>query len=52
MKDPFDEIMEYDFSMGADAVNCPHCGAVVGINLFFDDEVECPHCGSKFENEG
>ena len=50
MKDPFDEFMEYDFSMGADAVNCPRCGAVVGINAFFDDEVVCPHCGSRFEN--
>ena len=50
MKDQFDEYMEFDFPVGADAMNCPRCGAVVGFNAYYDDEVECPHCGSRFEN--
>lgn len=39
--------MEYDFSMGADVVMCPHCGAEVQC----DDEVECPECSKKFNKE-
>ncbi|MBU4257586.1 hypothetical protein KKC04_04210 [Patescibacteria group bacterium] len=42
----FDEFIEYDFTMGADVVKCPHCGADVPSSLFFDeDEAECPECG-------
>ena len=26
MDDLFDEFMEYDFVIDADAVKCPHCG--------------------------
>lgn len=39
MDDLFDEFMEYDFTMGADVVKCPHCGADVPCSLFFDNEV-------------
>lgn len=49
MDDPLDEFMEYDFTMGADVVKCPHCGADVPCSLFFDNEVECPKCGKKFK---
>lgn len=48
----FDEFMEYDFTMGADVVKCPHCGADVPCSLFFDNEVECPKCGKKFRKDG
>lgn len=46
--DLFDEFMEYDFTMGADVVKCPHCGVDVPCSLFFDNAVECPECGKKF----
>ena len=48
MADVFDEFMEFDASMGADSVKCPHCGADVSCSLFFDNKVECPECGHKF----
>jgi len=35
--DLFDEFMEYDFTMGADVVKCPHCGADMPCSLFFDE---------------
>jgi hypothetical protein len=34
--DDLDEFMGYDFTMGADVVKCPHCGADVPCSLFFD----------------
>ncbi len=49
--DLFDEFIGYDFTMGADVVKCPHCGADVPCSLFFDDEVECPECGKKFRKD-
>jgi DNA-directed RNA polymerase subunit RPC12/RpoP len=45
----FDEFMEYDFTMGADIVTCPYCGADVPTSLFFEDTAECPECGKKFK---
>ena len=51
MDDPFDEFLEYDFAMGADAVKCPHCRAAVPCSLFLDDGVECPECGHKFSED-
>ena len=48
----FDEFMEYDFTMGADVVKCPHCGADVPSSLFFDDEADCPKCGKKVRKDG
>jgi len=51
MDDPLDEFMEYDFTMGEDAVKCPHCGVDVSNSLFFDNEVKCPECGEKFRKE-
>lgn len=51
MDDLFDEFMEYDFTMGADVVKCPHCGADVQCSLFIDNEVECLECGKKFKKE-
>jgi uncharacterized Zn-finger protein len=51
MNDPSDVFMEYGFSMGANAVSCPYCGAPVSCNLSIEDELECPHCGSRFEND-
>jgi endogenous inhibitor of DNA gyrase (YacG/DUF329 family) len=51
MDDFFDEFIEYDFTMRADVVKCPHCGVEVSCSLFFDDEVECPECGKKFKKE-
>lgn len=47
--DLFGEFMEYDFTMGADVVKCPHCGTNVPSSLFFDNEVECLECGEKFK---
>jgi len=32
--DLFDEFIGYDFTMGADVVKCPHCGADVPCSLF------------------
>jgi hypothetical protein len=50
MDDLFDEFLEYDFVMGADVVQCPHCKADVSCSLFFDaDEIECSECGKKFK---
>ena len=49
--DPLDEFVEFDATMGADVVKCPHCGANVPCSLFFDDEVECPKCGESFKKE-
>jgi len=51
MDDLFDEFMECDFTIGADAVKCPHCRAAVPYSLFFDNEVECPECGKKFSKK-
>lgn len=48
MADDFEEFLEYDFVVGADTVQCPHCGKNVNCSMFFDDEVECPGCGNKF----
>lgn len=39
----------YDFTMGADVVKCPYCGANVPCRLFFDNEVDCLECGKKFQ---
>jgi len=53
MEDLFDEFLGYDFAVGADVVQCPHCGADVPCSLFFDDdEIEYPECGKKFKKEG
>jgi len=41
--------LKFDASMGADTVECPHCGAKVACSLVFDDEVQCPECGKKFK---
>ena len=49
--DLFDEFLEFDLTMGADVVKCPHCGAEVSKSLFFDDEVECPECGKIIKKE-
>lgn len=49
MGDPLDDFFEFDATMGADTVTCPHCGADVPCSLFLDDEVECPECGKKFK---
>lgn len=51
MDDLFGEFLEYDFAMGADVVECPHCGADVSCSLFFDNEVECSACGKTFVKE-
>lgn len=45
--DDRDEFLEFDATMGADAVKCLKCGASVSKSLHFDDEVECPSCGVK-----
>ena len=47
----FDEFLEYNFTIDADVVKCPHCGADVSCSLFFDNEVECPKCEKKFKKE-
>ncbi len=52
MDDSFDEFLEYDFTMGADVVKCPHCGADVPRSLFLDDKVECPKCREKYRKDG
>jgi len=48
MIDPLDEFLEFDATIGAEVVTCPHCGADVPCSLFLDNEVECPHCKKKF----
>lgn len=52
MDDSFDEFLEFDVSIGADAVKCPHCGAEVSCSLFLDDSVECPECGKIIKRNG
>lgn len=52
MDDLFDEFSEYDFTMGADMVKCPHCGTDVQCSLFINNEVECPECRKKFRKDG
>ena len=49
MDDPLDEFIEFDAMMGADALKCPNCGAVVGKSLLFDDEAVCPDCGKTIK---
>lgn len=49
MNDLLDEFFEFDATMGADVVKCPHCGADVSSSLFIDDMIECPKCGQKFK---
>jgi DNA-directed RNA polymerase subunit RPC12/RpoP len=51
MKDDLDDFAEFNFTMGADVITCPYCGADVPCSLFFDDEVECPKCGKKFKKD-
>jgi len=48
MNDGLDDFIEFDATMGADVVKCPHCGADVPSSLLFDDEAECPECGKTF----
>ena len=52
MDDLFDELLEYDFAMGADMVKCPHCGTDVQCSLSVDNEVDCPECGEKLKKIG
>lgn len=51
MIDLLDEFFEFDVTMGADVVKCPHCCADVPCSLILDDEVECPKCGKRFKKE-
>jgi len=51
MNDDLDDFVEFDVTMGANIVKCPHCGANVSCSLLFDDEVECPKCGKKFTKD-
>ena len=51
MDDLLDDFLEYDATMGADVVKCPHCGSVMQCSLLLDDEIECPKCGKKFKKE-
>ena len=32
MTDPFEEFLEYDFTMGSDTIKCPKCGEEIEIN--------------------
>jgi len=45
MQDPLDDFIEFDATLGADAVKCPHCGAIVSKSMLSDNDVECPECG-------
>lgn len=38
MDNLFSEFMEYDFTMGADVVKCPHCEADVQCGHFVDEQ--------------
>ena len=49
MNDPLDDFVEFDATMGVDAVKCPHCGSSVSKSLLFDDEVECPECSEMIK---
>ncbi len=51
MTDPLDEFFEFDATMGADVVTCPHCRAEVSSSLLLDEEVECPECGKTFKKK-
>ena len=51
MTDPLDELFEFDVTMGADMVKCPHCGADVSCSLFLDDEVDCSKCGKRIKKK-
>lgn len=51
MTDELDDFVEFDATMGSDAIECPHCGALVPRSLFTDDVVECPKCGELIEEE-
>ena len=47
--DPIDDFLEYDFTVGADEVKCPHCGESISCSMFLgEDEIECPKCGERF----
>jgi hypothetical protein len=49
MNDLFNEFINYDVTMGADTVTCPHCKIEISCSLFIDDECECPECGKVVE---
>ena len=50
MCDPLYDFIEFDASMGADVIKCPHCGKDVPCSLFFDnDEIECQECGKMIK---
>lgn len=49
--DLFNQFLEYDFTMGADVVKCPHCGVDVPCSLFFNNEAECSECGKRFRKD-
>jgi len=51
MSDLLDEFFEFDATMGADVVTCPHCGADIPSSLLLDDEIECPECEKKFKKD-
>jgi DNA-directed RNA polymerase subunit RPC12/RpoP len=51
MPDDLDDFLEFDFTMGANVVKCPDCGADVPCSLLFDDEVKCPKCGKIFKKD-
>lgn len=51
MDDLLDDFLEYDATMGADVVKCPHCGSTVQCSLLLDDEIECSQCGKKFKRD-
>jgi DNA-directed RNA polymerase subunit RPC12/RpoP len=48
MLDDFDQFIEYDFTMGSDEVECPHCKERVPVSLMDGDEILCPKCGMTF----
>jgi DNA-directed RNA polymerase subunit RPC12/RpoP len=52
MIDPFEEFLEYDFTMGGDTIKCPECSTEVPYSLFFDNKTKCPKCGKEIEIDG
>lgn len=52
MDDDLDDFVEFDATMGADAVQCPHCGRTVSKSILFDDDVDCPGCGLTIKGDG
>jgi endogenous inhibitor of DNA gyrase (YacG/DUF329 family) len=51
MADLIDDFFEFDMTVGADLVKCPHCGSQVSRSLLLGEDVKCPECGELIKDK-